>query len=86
MIKTPKKNAQRYANISNIVFVQKSQVHWEAGFPRWHTHTAGNMDNILYFIILLENPPMWIRVVGRGWEGGGGVGGLIFFSKKGGKK
>ena len=32
------KNVNSYANINDILFDQKSPVHWEAGFPRWHTH------------------------------------------------
>ena len=30
---------ERYANISDALFDQKSSVHREAGFPRWHTQT-----------------------------------------------
>ena len=29
-----------YANISDTLFDQKSPVHWEAGFPRWHKWTT----------------------------------------------
>ena len=51
-IKTTK--SQKNANISDTPFDQKTQVHWEAGFLRWHrqadTHATDvhcNLESVL---------------------------------------
>ena len=42
---TKTRKVQRHANISDMLFNQKSPVHREMGFPRWHTQTtSGHCD------------------------------------------
>ena len=45
-------NVKRYANISNMLFDQKSPVHWEGGFPRWHRQTYRQLTDIATYFIM----------------------------------
>ena len=40
------KNVERYVNISDMLFNQKSPDYWKAAFPQWQTHTDTQLTDI----------------------------------------